>query len=486
METKKRIPLNSVLVAIFLSIFISSALFLSGLIFGIDKPELVRAPLSDAFMDYMSAQKAGKIRHMHTASGYPLGLIPSPIDFKYTNLKSAALIENLPSRYDLREKNKLTPVRNQGQCGSCWAFATMAALESGFMPGQEMDFSEQHLIAHHGYLGEPCEGGNIFQATAYFARWAGPIAESDKPYQYASLYDAPEVRKHVQNVIFIPPRLDPQNIDSIKNAVMKFGAAYTSMYFADSCYNSTHYAYYNQDIEEGGHGVAIVGWEDDFDKNRFRDIPPGNGAFIVKNSWGANWGEEGYFYVSYHDAYFAYMDFCAAFKKAEPKVNYSDKYQYDCKGMTQMWGYPPSEVAWMANIFKARKNTSLKAVSFYAMGDTTKITLYIYRNLEARKPTSGTWTVRKRVTYNSPGYYTVRLKKIPLLQGERFSVVMRLETQGWEYPIPVEAPIEDYTKNVRAGRGQSFVSEDGETWEDLVDYDKNANVCLKAFTKKAN
>jgi C1A family cysteine protease len=483
MKNRNKNKFTPSLVLILVGAAFGSGLILKGDIIGSAKSELIRAPLSDKFIEYIEAKKAGLTGLAYTSSGHPLGLIPSPIDFKYINIKSAALTENLPAQYDLRNRNKLTPVRNQGQCGSCWAFATMAALESGFMPGQEMNFSEQHLMSNHGYLGSTCEGGNIFQAVAYLVRWAGPMDESDVPYRYASPHAALEARKHAQNVILIPPREGPGDNQSIKEAVMKYGAVYASMYFDDSCYNATHYAYFNTDSEEGGHSVAIVGWQDSFDRNRFRDIPPGDGAFIVKNSWGANWGEDGYFYVSYHDSYFARMNFCAAFKKAEPKVNYSDKYQYDFKGVTQMLGYPPFEVGWMANIFKARTDTSLKAVSFYAMGDSTKVTIYVYTNVEARKPTSGAWAVRKRVNYNSPGYYTVRLKKIPLLQGERFSVVVRLETEGWEYPIPVEAPIEDYTKNVKAGRGQSFVSEDGEMWEDLVDFDKNTNVCLKAFTK---
>jgi len=479
----RKIFFNLILGAVFLGVSLMSGFFLMGGILAHDDAELVRAPLGDNFVKYIGAKRSGITGRAYTASGHPLGLIPCPIDFKYTNFRSEALIEDLPAQYDLRERNKLTPVRNQGQCGSCWAFAVMAVLETGFMPGQAMDFSEQHLISNHGYFGGPCEGGNIFQAVAYLTRWAGPMDESDIPYRYAWVSDAFEVRKHVQNVIFIPPREGPEDIQLIKEAVMKYGGVYAAMYFDDSCYNPTHYAFHNTDIEEGGHSVAIVGWDDGFDKNRFRDIPAGDGAFIVKNSWGPSWGEDGYFYVSYHDAYFACMNFCAAFKKAEPKVNYSDKYQYDFKGLIEMLGYPPSEVGWMANIFKAKKNTSLKAVSFYAMGNSTKATLYVYTDVEARKPTSGTLAVRKGVRYDAPGYYTVRLKKIPLLQGEKFSVVVKLETHGWEYPIPVEAPIEDYTKSVKAGRGQSFVSEDGEAWEDLVEFDKNANVCLKAFTK---
>lgn len=486
MKVKRKILLSLFLIVLVSVGSLGEGLFLKSSTFGSEGSLLVRAPLSEKFIKYIEAKRAGVAIRSYTSSGYPLGLIPSPIDFKYTNFRSTALIENLPAQYDLRDRNKLTPVRDQGQCGSCWAFAAMAALESGFMPGQEMDFSEQHLVDNHGYPNGPCEGGNIYQAVAYLARWAGPMAETDFPYRYSSPQNAFEVLKHVQRVIFIPEREGPEDNQAIKEAVRKYGAIYTSMYFDDTCYSPTNYAFYNTDIEEGGHSVAIVGWDDGYDRNRFRDIPPGDGAFIVKNSWGASWGESGYFYVSYHDAYFARMNFCAAFKKAEPRVNYSDRYQHDVKGLTVMYGYPPSEIGWMANMFKAKKDTSLKAVSFYAMGNTTKATIYIYKDAMARKPTSGTRAVKKKVTYKAPGYYTVRFKKIPVQRGERFSAVVMLETEGWEYPIPAEGPIEDYTEGVKARRGQSFVSEDGELWEDLSKEEKNTNVCLKVFTKDTN
>jgi hypothetical protein len=190
--------------------------------------------------------------------------------------------------------------------------------------------------------------------------------------------------------------------------------------------------------------------------------------------------------VSYHDAYFACMNLCAAFRKAEPKKNYTDRYHHDVKGLTVMYGYPPSETAWMANMFKAKKDTVLRAISFYAMGTKNKATIYVYTNAKARKPTSGIRVVKKKVSFKDPGYYTVRFRKVPLNKGERFSAVVMLETEGWEYPIPAEAPVEDYTEGVKAKRGQSFVSEDGELWEDLSKEEKDTNVCLKAFTKDTN
>lgn len=455
-------------------------------------PPLLQAPMNPKFLKYLEDQEKGIDGVTYTSDGHPLGLIPDPLDITYLdaphfNTQSHLIASALPKSYDLRTKNKLPPVRDQGACGSCWAFAAVAAVESSLLPSQKRDFSEQHLITKHGFKGGPCIGGNINQAVAYLARWSGPLNESDLPYKYATLTSEIDAKKHVQNVIFIPPRSGPSDNKKIKDAVKKYGAVYTTMYYDpdNQYYDPVHFSYYNPSVEDGGHAVAIVGWQDNFDKNNFREIPPGNGAFIVRNSWGSDWGEDGYFYVSYHDPYFAATGLNAAFKKLESASNYKETYEYDPSGCTTFLGYPPSSKAWFANIFKAQSNTPLKAVSFYAFGTTSKYKIYIYTNVDANEPTSGTLARKKSGRVTSMGYYTIRFNKVPLKQDEKFSIVVELETSGWEYPIAIEKPVNGYTKNLKAKKGQSFVSPDGENWEDLAKYTsyKKTNVCLKAFTK---
>jgi len=455
-------------------------------------PPLTQAPMNPKFLKYLEDQSKGLYQAIHTSDGHPLGLIPDPIDLKnlYTphfDTQSHLITTALPKSYDLRTKQKLPSIRDQGACGSCWAFAALAATESSLLPSQKRDFSEQHLITKHGFKGGPCAGGNILQAVAYLARWSGPLNESDLPYKYASLTDYTDAKKHVQNVILIPPRSGPSDNKKIKDAVMKYGAVYTTMFYDpdNQYYDPSHHSYYNPSVEEGGHAVAIVGWQNEFDKNNFREIPPGNGAFIVRNSWGPDWGEDGYFYVSYHDPYFAASGLNSALKKPESASNYKELYEYDPSGCTTLLGYPPSYKAWFANIFKAQSNTPLKAVSFYAFGTTNRYKIYIYTNVDANEPRSGILARKKSGKVTSMGYYTIRFNKVPLKQDERFSVVVSLETTGWEYPIAIEAPINGYTKNLKAKKGQSFVSPDGESWDDLPTFPsyKKTNVCLKAFAK---
>jgi C1A family cysteine protease len=455
-------------------------------------PLLVQAPMNPKFLKYLQDQEKGLDWVTITSDGHPLGLIPDPIDHRYlsdAHFEDQSFFDAaaLPKSYDLRTKNKLPAVRNQGACGSCWAFATMAAIESSLLPSQERDFSEQHLITKHGFKGGPCKGGSIIQAVAYLARWSGPLNESDLPYEYAAVTSNEEAAKHVQNVYFFPPRSSPSDNKAIKKAIKKYGAVYTTMFYDPDhqYYDPVHHSYYNPSVEEGGHAVAIVGWQDNYDRNNFKEMPPGNGAFIVRNSWGPNWGEDGYFYVSYHDAYFARSGLNAAFKKPESPSNYKEIYEYDPSGYTTSLGYPPSEKAWFANIFKAQSNTPLRAVSFYAFGATSKYKIYIYTDIDPNEPRSGTLARKKSGKVTSLGYYTIRFKKVPLEQNERFSVVVELETKGWQYPISVEMPIKGYTKSLTAEKGQSFISQDGEVWVDLPKNKsyKKTSVCLKAYAK---
>lgn len=446
------------------------------------------APLNRNFLEFGEGQGLGKWKNI-SDDGHPLGLIPSPRETFHFRFLPQVRIAGLPSFFDLRQQGKLSPIRNQGNCGSCWSFASYGSLESFLRPSESWDFAEQHLIDHHNFDWAPCEGGNIDIATAYLARWSGPIAEQDAPYIYSSPSEfAPlglKVRKHVQEVIYLPPRKGPLDNDVIKQAIMSYGAVYTSMRYVSKCYNSTTKAYYNPFWDEGAHAVAIVGWDDEFDRNKFNDLPPGDGVFIVRNSWGKDWGEAGYFYVSYYDAFFSRRYFSAVIK-AEAENNYSGIYQYDPLGATWSLGWN-SNTAWGANIFTAISNDPVTAVSFYVFGTTSKYEIYIYTDLASNEPRSGQLALKESGTLNHPGYYTIKLSKtVALKAGEKFSVVIKFKTNNYDWPVPVEYPYKNYSSQARAKAGESFISPDGNSWYDLHTswggtY-RNTNVCIKAFT----
>jgi len=467
-----------------LSLATSSVLFFSSAIFGEEDQVLRQAPRNPEFLRYLEDQRLGKWWINYSEHGHPLGLIPLPFEIYYLEDQFTETIDNLPASYDLRNKNKLTAVRNQGGCGSCWAFATYGSLESWLLPSETWDFAEQHLIENHQFKSKPCKGGNIFMSSAYHARWSGPYKESDYPYEYA--YAAKNVQKYVQNIYWIPPRKNSSDNTKIKKAVKEYGAVYVSMYWSDTCYNSDYKSYYNKNIEKGGHAVAIVGWDNNFSKHKFNSTPAGNGAFIVRNSWGTGFGDKGYFYVSYYDSYFGRDSFSGVFT-AEPTTNYTNIYQYDPLGMVNCLGYTssPKNTAWFANIFKANKNNPLRAVSFYALGTSNNYTIYIYTNVKSNQPRSGTLATTQKGKFKSPGYFTVPLKnKVNLKTKQKFSVVVKLTTKNWEAPIPIEERDPDYSPKAKAKAGQSFFSHFGATWVDAIyGWKAKTNVCLKAFAK---
>ena len=168
---------------------------------------------------------------------------------------------------------------------------------------------------------------------------------------------------------------------------------------------------------DGGHAVTIVGWDDNYDRNKFTTQPPDNGAFIAKNSWNTSWGEEGYFYISYYDSVFA-TD-CAVFT-AEPADNYDHIYQYDPLGWTINLNASGSDVAWFRNDFTIVSDERLEAVGFLTASRSTQRTIYtsmmgsslvLPRSVSIAHPWAITLTTHEPVKFNN---------------GEKMSIVVRV------------------------------------------------------------
>ena len=445
------------------------------------------APFSPAFLRYLDsarARKAGRtaFRDGTRASG---GLVPSPLALPHLDRMPILRDRTLPAVYDLRTLGRLTPVKDEGDCDAGWAFASYASLESSLMPKKAWDFSEQNLIDEHGFALGPCEGGSIFMAAAYLARWDGPWQEKDDPYDYAPSSASDNVKKHVQNIILIPKRSGATDNVRIKQAVMKNGAVYATMIFTAGAYNPSTQAYYLSDTASGGHAVAVVGWNDGFSRAKFKTKPPRDGAFIVRNSWGTSWGKGGYFYISYYDKYFAREDFSASLK-AEPVLNYEEVWANDRLGCCASLSLNSGETAWFAmmdwNNTTYPPSMEIQAVSFYALGTTNDYEIYVYNRAVDEKPRSGPLAANKSGVLKAPGYYTIRLASpVKIKALDYYSVVVKLTTKGYNYPIPGEGPVEGYSPGAYALYTQSYVSKDGATWADLCDLEDDWDVCLKAF-----
>jgi C1A family cysteine protease len=466
-----------------LPIFLAVVLFTGLIPFleeAIERPELKMAPLNPEFIKYLNDKENSlfKIR-----SVLPAGKLPSPVDLshikgKKNRMKTAAF----PAAFDLRNQGKLTPVKNQGSCGACWAFGTYASMESCLLPGEETDFSEVDMIQNHGFDYNPCDGGTEFMSVAYLARWGGPVPESDMPYNYSSFSSGNEglVHKHVQRIVFLPERENFLDNDTIKSFVTSSGAVAVSMYIDEysEYYNRENAAYYCGKHHGINHMVAVVGWNDNYPADKFKISPPGNGAFIIKNSWGTQFGEEGYFYMSYYDTTLSWP---VIFNNAEEYTNYGANYQYDPLGWHSNWGYDDT-TAWSANIFQAAGNQPAQAVGFYVSDTDVNYQVYVYKGVTGNNPRSGSLKAAKSGTFLYPGFYTVKLDApVSLNKGQLFSVVLKLENSSYNYPIAMEFPLDGYSSEASANAGESFTSHNGTDWEDVTIETDNANVCLKAF-----
>ena len=205
---------------------------------------------------------------------------------------------SLPSSLDWRNNggNFVTPVKNQGQCGSCWAFATTAALESytliqNHTPNTNLDLSEQVLISCSG--AGSCDGGYIHKASD-FIRDTGLPLESCYPYTATNGYCANACPNWQSSTYKIGEwqwvTTGQPALDAIKNALFTYGPLVTYMEVYDdfNYYKGGIYSYTGGGYQ-GGHAVTIVGYDDS------------GQYFIVKNSWGTGWGESGYFKIAYSE-----------------------------------------------------------------------------------------------------------------------------------------------------------------------------------------
>jgi C1A family cysteine protease len=480
-----------------------------------DGPSL--SPVNPEFTSFLYDARAARL-DLHPETTNALGLVPATVDLSFSKgtrisdfgssssavNKYSAVVSSLagqsassgivtspsvlPGKFDLRTQGKVTPVKDQGQCGSCWAFSTFASMESGLLPFETWDFSENNLRNTHGYNLASCQGGNAMMATGYLARWSGALTEASDPYSAVSksttsvTYPNTGAVKHVQEVLFIPGRASALDNENIKRALSEKGAIYSTIRWEESSYHSSTASYYYSGSSRANHAITIVGWDDSYDRSRFVRTPPGNGAFIVKNSWGSSWGENGYFYVSYYDSMIGGDN---AFFSSEGSGNYFHIYQYDPLGWVVSYG-DNSETGYFANVFTAQSAENLAAVSFYTPSPGSKYQVFVYTGVQ-NGPLTGYADTSQSGTISVPGYHTIVLSTpVRLEKGERFSVIVKLTTPGYKFPVAIEYPLQGYSSGASAMSGQSYVSTSGTMWTELSSLYPNSNVCLKAFTTQVS
>ncbi|WP_407413481.1 C1 family peptidase, partial [Methanobrevibacter sp.] len=388
-------------------------------------------------------------------------------------------VDVIPTRFDLRDWGWVSSVKDQGWMGACWTFGMTSALESALLKATGISFNvsmnNMKTVMRYSPYGalDVFEGGANLASVSYLLSWLGAIPYEADTYDELGKITVPITTNqdiHVQDVIFIPNNEIP-NGTQMKLAILKYGSLDVSFFGQSSFneenpyYNPETYAQYVDAPESANHEVSIIGWDDNFPKEKFLITPPGDGAWIIKNSYGSDWGDNGFLYVSYYDqSLLAYtpgkvIDYAAA-TIIENTVPYNKNYQYD---ITWLSNYEASEGSYM-NVFDALDDDLIAGVGTYFNESGVSYTVKIYVNDELKLTQEGV----------SPyvGYHTIKLDSyVPVNKGDVFKAAI---TSNWVPYLLLEDTRVHYTQNI------SFVSFDGKTWQDA--YDLGYIACLKVYT----
>ena len=387
-------------------------------------------------------------------------------------IKNDFHVDKLPSRYDSRDWGWITPVKDQKDTGACWIFATAATLEASLLKSTGIEYSvslnnlQKNALKYskYGHSILPEDGKNSI-AAELIVSWYGAIpGEYDSFDMYGKIANAivSEDAFHVQDFLWLSNRKNATDNDEIKRAIMKYGAVAAGVSMSDDApyFNVNTSALYDDKANGiAGHSICIVGWDDDYPAGNFIRTPQGDGAWIVKNSYGTSNYDNGYIYVSYYDTVIGNESDAIAFI-LENTENYNKNYQTDICGEIILLNGTDGYV--YKNTYRAIDDDFISAVGTYFNSEGEEYSLEIYVNNKLKYTQSGVAPFR--------GFHTVKLTTyIPVKRGDAFSVVMKKSS------LPI---LNSSMQHFRIG--DSLVYEGG-LWKDLsLD---NVTASLKVYTK---
>ncbi|XP_054785214.1 zingipain-2-like [Prosopis cineraria] len=212
--------------------------------------------------------------------GHMCSSISRTPSFKYEN------VTDVPSSVDWRKQGAVTPVKNQGQCGCCWAFSAIAATEgiTKLSTGKLISLSEQELVDCDTGVDQGCEGGLMDDAFKFIIKNKGITSEANYPYKGVDgTCDANEEANHVATINGY------EDVPANSEQALQKAVANQPVSVAIDA-SGSDFQFYSSGIFTGScgteldHGVTAVGY----------GVSDDTEYWLVKNSWGTQWGEEGY------------------------------------------------------------------------------------------------------------------------------------------------------------------------------------------------
>jgi uncharacterized repeat protein (TIGR01451 family) len=372
--------------------------------------------------------------------------VPLPLDLSHLTGEwvppGGVQTQALPASFDWRDTGKVTPVKDQGTCGACYAFAALGNIESKLLidGAGTYDFSENHAKECNWHetdgSGTSCSGGSYFVVANLFSK-KGTVLESCDPFVPSDVgckstcpYQKTLLDWRLINGSGVP---DPS---VLKQYIYTYGPIQTYIYsgYYDawdaefSSYDGSYTLYY-PGTEAPNYAVLIVGWDDNLTH------AGGSGGWKAKNSWGYNWGDRGYFKIAYGSAsigtnssfMYDWQDYDAG----------GSLMHYDEGGGAYGLGYDDTTAYGLVR-FTVGDWTYASRVEFTTWDVTTDIDIYIYDDFDGNQPTN---LLRQSLnhSFNEAGYHSVPLASpLPLTAGDDVVVVVKFTNQSFGYPVPVD------------------------------------------------
>jgi C1A family cysteine protease len=395
-------------------------------------------------------------------------------NFRYERLR------DLPAFYDMRDSAWLTPVKGQSP-GGCWAYSTMGAVEARLMMlgFGEYNLSDNNLKFCHGYIEERNTNGNHWMSSAYFARAAGPYLETEDPHPGGTISNDDCPTQFSPQFYISQSRYPPQDAQYIKQTVLQFGPVWSLLYFSYDYLNAANATYFYGGTHAVNHAGVIVGWNDTL------TTAGGTGAWIVRNTYGASFGQGGYYFISYNDSQFTkYNGYWPQADVFDPTATIR---QYDDIGGYWGVGFGNSKGCGLVHFDGSEKATSLSQIGTFVVSANSSVTINIYGTFS--DSLSGWLGAMQMQEVELPGYYTFDLDTTVYLQaGQDFYVEVCYNSNDPDdqWPIAIEDTIYGYSKP-QIETGRFWVSPDPDIWPTAwypIGHNTASpyDLCIKAIT----